>query len=114
MRCGWSVDGSRNGVVNLGGARQPWSVPASREAGTGRRCRTILERLVYRPYRNINESISMSTILFAWQLGGGYGHLMQMLPLVRGLIKRGHKVFLAMKDLSATSKLGPLHVALLQ
>jgi UDP:flavonoid glycosyltransferase YjiC (YdhE family) len=42
----------------------------------------------------------MPTILFAWQLGGGMGHLMQMAPLVEGLSQRGHRVFLALNNLS--------------
>jgi hypothetical protein len=60
------------------------------------------------------ESTHMAIILFAWQLGGGLGHLMQMLPLVEGLIERGHRVVLAVKDLSALARLGPLRVVLLQ
>jgi UDP:flavonoid glycosyltransferase YjiC (YdhE family) len=42
----------------------------------------------------------MATILFSWQLGGGLGHLMQMAPLVQGLARQGHRVFLALRSLS--------------
>jgi hypothetical protein len=47
----------------------------------------------------------MATIIFAWQLGGGMGHLMQMLPLARGLSARGHAVFVAVKDLARAAAL---------
>jgi hypothetical protein len=40
----------------------------------------------------------MARILFAWQLGGGMGHLLQMLPLAQGLAERGHTVFAAFKE----------------
>ncbi|MCY2952197.1 MAG: hypothetical protein NTU53_09505 [Planctomycetota bacterium] len=42
----------------------------------------------------------MANILLAWELGGGLGHIMQLLPLAEGLAKRGHRVFAALKDLS--------------
>jgi hypothetical protein len=38
------------------------------------------------------------TILFCWELGGGLGHLMQMLPLADDLVKSGHRVFVALRD----------------
>jgi UDP:flavonoid glycosyltransferase YjiC (YdhE family) len=41
----------------------------------------------------------MATIVFAWQLGGGLGHLMRCLPLATGLVARGHTVYLAAKHL---------------
>ncbi|HUT10128.1 MAG TPA: hypothetical protein VMY42_06500 [Thermoguttaceae bacterium] len=41
----------------------------------------------------------MATVLVAWELGGGLGHLVPLLPLVRGLCERGHRVFAALKDL---------------
>src|SRR5438105_2513582 len=43
----------------------------------------------------------MATILFAWELGGGLGHMMQMVPLARALVGRGHRVFAALRDLAA-------------
>jgi len=39
------------------------------------------------------------TVLFVWELGGGLGHLMQMLPLAEDLAKRGYRVFVALRDL---------------
>src|SRR4051812_18842315 len=39
-------------------------------------------------------------VLFAWELGGGLGHLMQMLPLARGLVRSGHRVAVALRHLS--------------
>lgn len=42
----------------------------------------------------------MARILFAWELGAGLGHLNRMLQVARALQKRGHQVFMAVKDLS--------------
>lgn len=42
----------------------------------------------------------MARILFAWELGAGLGHLNPMLQVARALQKRGHQVFMAVKDLS--------------
>jgi hypothetical protein len=42
----------------------------------------------------------MATVLIAWELGGGLGHLVPLRPLVRGLCQRGHRVVAALKDLS--------------
>jgi UDP:flavonoid glycosyltransferase YjiC (YdhE family) len=42
----------------------------------------------------------MSRILFAWELGGGYGHLAHILPLADALRSRGHDCSLALRDLS--------------
>lgn len=41
----------------------------------------------------------MSRILFAWELGGGYGHLGPFLPVARKLVERGHDVTLAVRDI---------------
>jgi UDP:flavonoid glycosyltransferase YjiC (YdhE family) len=43
----------------------------------------------------------MATVLFAWELGEGLGHLMRMLPLAEGLVRRGYRVYLASHDLAA-------------
>lgn len=48
----------------------------------------------------------MSTILFAWELGAGLGHLMQMRPLVHALLEQGHRVAAASKDLSLATQTG--------
>ena len=42
----------------------------------------------------------MATILLAWELGGGLGHLMRLRPLAEGLVKRGHRVVAIVRDLS--------------
>ena len=57
----------------------------------------------------------MATILFAWELGGGLGHLMQLLPLARGLAARGHTLYAALRDLpKVESVFGPGPVRYLQ
>lgn len=45
----------------------------------------------------------MATILLAWELGGGLGHLVNLQPLARGLSNRGHRVILVARDLSAAA-----------
>jgi hypothetical protein len=56
-----------------------------------------------------------STVLFCWELGGGLGHLMQMLPLAEGLAKRGHRVYMALRDLDRAGTLyGRTGVSFLQ
>lgn len=40
----------------------------------------------------------MSRILFAWELGAGFGHLGPFLPVARALLARGHEVTLAVRD----------------
>lgn len=41
----------------------------------------------------------MSRIVFAWELGTGYGYISQLLPFARELKKRGHEVSLAVREL---------------
>ena len=49
----------------------------------------------------------MSRILYAWELGGGYGHVTSFLPLALALRTRGHEVVCAVRDLrSAQTFLG--------
>jgi Ca2+-binding RTX toxin-like protein len=43
----------------------------------------------------------VSTIFLTWELGGGLGHMMQLAPSARGLVKRGHKVYVALRDVGA-------------
>ena len=45
----------------------------------------------------------MATVMFDWEQGGGLGHLMQMLPLAEGLARRGHRVFMAVRELVGAS-----------
>src|SRR5947209_8385992 len=56
----------------------------------------------------------MANFLFTWELGGGIGHVMQMLPLVRELSRRGHRVYCALRDLSTAHLLDGYGVTLLQ
>lgn len=46
----------------------------------------------------------MATVLLTWELGGGLGHLMKLLPVARGLRERGHHVVAALCDLSCANK----------
>jgi hypothetical protein len=49
----------------------------------------------------------VSRILYAWELGGGYGHVGSFLPLALALRDRGHEVVCAVRDLrSAQAFLG--------
>ncbi len=57
----------------------------------------------------------MATVLFAWELGGGLGHLGPLTPLVRRLCGAGHRVFAALKDLSrADAVFGEPRISYLQ
>lgn len=50
----------------------------------------------------------MTKILFAWELGANYGHLMSDLPLAKCLRARGHDVWFAVCDIHvAQALLGP-------
>jgi UDP:flavonoid glycosyltransferase YjiC (YdhE family) len=46
----------------------------------------------------------MNTVLLAWQLGAGCGHLSQMTPLVRDLKVKQHRVVAAVRNLPAAAK----------
>jgi hypothetical protein len=41
----------------------------------------------------------MARVLFAWELGGDYGHLSRLLPLALALAERGHEPVFAARDL---------------
>jgi UDP-N-acetylglucosamine:LPS N-acetylglucosamine transferase len=47
----------------------------------------------------------MARYLFAWELGGDYGHLARLLPVALQLRDRGHEVVLAVRDLMGAEKL---------
>jgi hypothetical protein len=47
----------------------------------------------------------MSTILYAWELGADYGHVSSFLPVAQQLRAQGHRVVLAVKDLSRIQRL---------
>jgi hypothetical protein len=42
----------------------------------------------------------MATVFFAWELGGGLGHVTHIRPLVKALASSRHQTFLALRDLS--------------
>jgi hypothetical protein len=53
--------------------------------------------------------------MFCWELGGGLGHLMQMLPLAEDLAGRGYRVFVALRELDRAGALyGSAGVSFLQ
>jgi UDP:flavonoid glycosyltransferase YjiC (YdhE family) len=54
-------------------------------------------------------SFAMSRFLFAWELGGGLGHLGHFVPVARALRERGHQAALALKDLRTLSSIDPGH-----
>jgi len=57
----------------------------------------------------------VSTILLTWELGGGFGHLGNLLPVAKRLRERGHRIFAALRDLSrARTFFGDLEVEYLQ
>ena len=46
----------------------------------------------------------MGKFLFTWELGGGLGHMMQILPMARELVLRRHQVVCALRDLSSAAR----------
>jgi hypothetical protein len=57
----------------------------------------------------------VATILITWELGGGLGHVVPLLPIVGRLRAKGHRVFAALRDLSRVEPLlGQLGVSYLQ
>ena len=49
----------------------------------------------------------MASILFAWELGGGMGHMSNIGPLARRLAREGHEVAVALRDLSRAAAVFP-------
>jgi UDP:flavonoid glycosyltransferase YjiC (YdhE family) len=43
---------------------------------------------------------TMSTILVAWEFGTGFGHITRIQPIVRGLLRSGHRVVMAARDVA--------------
>ena len=40
----------------------------------------------------------MATVILAWELGGGLGHLINLLPIAQGLQQRRHRIFAVARD----------------
>ena len=73
-----------------------------------------LFKIIYRTIYTINDYF-MARILFTWELGEGNGHIVPHFDLLSRLVKKGHKVFFAAKNLSlAHNFLGPIGVKCLQ
>src|SRR5271157_887693 len=54
-------------------------------------------------------------VFLTWELGAGLGHLINLVPLARGLRLRGHGVFCALQDLSRAGRVfGDIGVSYLQ
>lgn len=47
----------------------------------------------------------MARVLYAWELGGGMGHIARAGPIINGLRDRGHQVFVALRDLARAPSL---------
>jgi UDP:flavonoid glycosyltransferase YjiC (YdhE family) len=47
----------------------------------------------------------MATFLFAWELGSGLGHVTVIQPLAAKLRERGHKVFVALRDMTNAQRI---------
>ena len=57
----------------------------------------------------------MATLLFAWELGSGLGHVSVLYPLAERLQKLGHQVIVAARNLDVAEQVfSPLRVPLLQ
>ncbi len=57
----------------------------------------------------------MAKILFAWELGGDYGHLSRLVPVACELVVRGHQCVFVVRDLTgAEVLLEPHHLAAFQ
>ena len=49
----------------------------------------------------------MARILYAWELGGGLGHLTRIYPILLALERRGHQVTAAIRERGQIEKLWP-------
>lgn len=56
----------------------------------------------------------VARILFAWELGGGLGHVVPHLSLIDGLIARGHEICFALRNTTAHALLAQRGVKCLQ
>jgi glycosyltransferase involved in cell wall biosynthesis/UDP:flavonoid glycosyltransferase YjiC (YdhE family) len=93
---------TREGMLQTVGA--PGGAGASRE-NTSPKSRPPVPVTSRRPAR-VGRGAAGSDgrrVLFCWEFGGGLGHMMQILPLARGLVERGHKVFVALQHLKGSA-----------
>ncbi len=57
----------------------------------------------------------MARVLYVWELGGGIGHISRAAPIIEGLRREGHEVWVALRDLSrAITLLHSVDLKLLQ
>lgn len=64
---------------------------------------------------NLTYARAMATVLMAWELGGGLGHVTVLAPLAERLLGAGHRVVLAVRDVSAAQLVfGDSNVQILQ
>ena len=47
----------------------------------------------------------MATILFTWELGGGLGHLVNLMPLAQAMSRKGHRVYAAVQDVPKAARI---------
>jgi len=45
----------------------------------------------------------VATVFFAWELGTGLGHVTQIAPLANALVRRGHTVYAALRELKSAN-----------
>src|SRR3954465_6898642 len=62
------------------------------------------------PRGNERAIKAMATILLAWELGRGSGHLVRLLPIAEGLARRGHRGCGVGKDLVRAQGILPSHL----
>ena len=78
----------------LGGHQQPWR-----------------HRMNQSSFATRVDSLRMATFLFAWELGGGLGHVLPFRPVSQTLIADGHRLVPALRDQKhATSAFGDLPI----
>ena len=56
----------------------------------------------------------MATVLVAWELGAGLGHVSPLQPIVDQLVRRGHQVWLALRNVNGATMIFDPAVRVLQ
>lgn len=49
--------------------------------------------------------MALKSVLFTWEIGQGFGHVMPLLPIARELKARGHRIAFALRDVRAAGAL---------